>query len=517
MKSLPVLALAAACTTSADVTVTPSTANVLTCATQQFTADRAVTWSASPGTIDDAGLYSSPLTTPAPASATITATASDATGTASVALATAFPGAPAAIPGSWSTAVVGTVGVYQHGIAANGARAYAAWQDNPDGETHVALRVARSDDGGATWGAPVAAASADLLDGAGSQWLECAAVAVDAGDPDVVYAIARISGPNSLGAAVDDDEDSTLVFAVSEDGGATFGQSVLRTGIIGYCPDVASPAADTVVVEDPVDVCDKDMWVWSDAHRGAGFATGAPVPNSAPGGEVYYLADGATSGLDESDGRDCSDAAKVNLESDGTTDAGGDATEAPRLFTDGAGRVCVSYIGDTTTQSVSHAYAQCSTDAGATFGPLVALDPGAAAGGSVHSQATGALGPAGAAAVAFVRGGGIYVALSTDSGATFAAPIALPAYQGLGAINPSPYYDADGILWLAYRSVDGDGNADHVVVDKSCDGGASWSGPVLVDSSSKWPALVGTTGDAPHLAATGASATSVFALDAEDR
>src|SRR3954454_15129674 len=62
----------AACTDDPKpiVTVAPASANVLTCSTTQLAAtvtqgtDPSVTWSASPGTVDASGLYTSPMTTP---------------------------------------------------------------------------------------------------------------------------------------------------------------------------------------------------------------------------------------------------------------------------------------------------------------------------------------------------------------------------------------------------------------------------------------------------------------------
>jgi hypothetical protein len=90
------------------------------------------------------------------------------------------------------------------------------------------------------------------------------------------------------------------------------------------------------------------------------------------------------------------------------------------------------------------------------------------------------------------------------------------------ALNVTLVYDATGILWVAYRIDDGD-VSDRVVVDKSCDGGATWSGSVLVNGTEqqiidatfpnmKWPALLATTGKAPRLMATGTDTTNVFDL-----
>lgn len=541
------LALLVACTNnppSPTVTVTPATADVLTCSTAQLAAtvmhetDQSVTWTASPGTIDANGLYTSPMTTPMPATATVVATsvaAPDVSGDAQLTLATAFPSAAVALAGTpGNSGALGTEGVFQHQVVARGQRAYAVWPVNPANGTSVSLHVARSDDGGATFDAGVDAFTAMLKAPMTTtdSWIECPSVAIDAGNPDVIYAVARISAANSLGAAVGNTTDATLIFAVSSDGGATFTQSVLHADTpIGYCGDVISPAANAVVVTDPVDVCGKDIWVWSDSNRGAAFAQGLTGSNGG------YVANGTTTGLDEVDGRPCTDVSKVNIEQNGTTGLGGEATEAPRMFTDGAGRVCISYIGDVTGATGPtpiHSFVRCSTDLGHTFSAAISLDPTSPYGVD-HSQAVGALGPHGAAAVAWVRSldttnqqAHLFIATSTDGGATFGGATQVPTYvlpgqtADAGVLNPSVLYDADGILWIAYRVDDG-GTADRIVVDKSCDGGMTWSGAVLVNGTEaqitaatfanmKWPALLAGSGAAPNLAAWGTDHMSAFRL-----
>lgn len=64
-----------------------------------------------------------------------------------------------------------------------------------------------------------------------------------------------------------------------------------------------------------------------------------------------------------------------------------------------------------------------------------------------------------------------------------------------------------GILWIAYRAYDGSSN-DRIVVDKSCDGGKTWSGAVLVNApeppttNMRFPAFAFTPDAAPHIVAT---------------
>ena len=165
--------LTAACTNDnavmQSITVTPASADMLTCSTKQFTAavtgfdDLQVSWAASPGTIDQSGLYSSAMTQGV-ASVTATSKADPSlSASAPVTLATAFPSAPVAISSSQGTAQTGgTVGVFTHETVAQGMRAYRIWPTNPPGSGTVGLQVARSDDGGATWSASNAAMTTTL-------------------------------------------------------------------------------------------------------------------------------------------------------------------------------------------------------------------------------------------------------------------------------------------------------------------------------------------------------------------
>jgi hypothetical protein len=530
--------LLAGCTSSNDVsqtiTITPQTTNVMTCSSEQFTAavtgfdDLQVSWSANHGSVDSSGLYTSPMTVQTDASVTATSMADpDLSATAQVTLATAFPSAAHPIAGSPGTNTIsGAVGVYEHEVASKGDRVYTVWPQY--GTSSLGIKVARSDDGGATWNATTNAMPITLEPNSQAS-VECQAIAIDAGNPDVIYVTARVGAGTSLGALIGGVQESTLVLAVSSDGGATFTQTVLRsTADAGYCADVISPAPNTVIVEDPTGDCDvdKDAWVFSDTNRGAGFATGTIVSMNE------YEANGYTHGLDNADGRACDDPAKLAIEQNGTTDLGGGAVESPRLFT-ANGRVCVTYIAvqNETTATPEHTYEQCSDDLGKTFSPPIMLDP-ATPNGEIHSHSVGAFGPNNTAAVAFVHQAGqegfVYVATSTDGGATFGAPTQIPTYSLPGTNKPGPalnvtlVYDATGILWVAYRVDDG-GVSDRIVVDKSCDGGTTWSGSVLVNGTEqqitdatfanmKWPALLATTGKAPRLMATGTDTTNVFDL-----
>jgi hypothetical protein len=527
---------------SIAVTLSPAHGPVLTCSTQAMQAtvtgssNQVVGWTvtedASHGTIDPlSGLFTAPIAMPTPSTATVVATAladSKTQGTALLTLGTAFPSAARPITGSAGSSTFDT-GTFVHSVAARGNRVYAVWPDNSNGATSVSLMVARSDDGGATWTAPVAALTANLQapNVVPNSFVRCPAVAIDAGSPDVVYAIGDVAGPTDVGMLEQPlNGNQTQLIATSTDGGATWTQRTLHVAAGGdICADVTSPAPNTVTVVSPGwGGCvpgvggSRDMFVWSDASRGAGFATGTILDSPAE-----YFSDGYTHGLDNlDDDVQCTDA-HLWPEGDGGTDAAGDATESPRVLTDGAGNVCVSYIGNINHASgvmEVHAYIQCSADAGTTWTAPVVLD--GASPPQYSTSAVAAAGPNGVVTALWSSGraGGLYTATSTDGGRTFAPPSQTPhpillsgdSERSIG-LNPMIAYDAQGILWVAYRAYDG--TVDQLIVDKSCDGGQTWSGPRSIDTAGvamKFPTFALTPGAAPTLAAWADDHLATFTL-----
>jgi hypothetical protein len=524
------------------LTISPVMANVLTCTSQIFTAnvmgpdDKSVSWTVTPpstGTVDTNGKYTGPVTTPQPPTSTVTATPLadlSVSASATLTLATAFIGKSTPIGGSATTAELASrVGVYPHSVAANGKRTYVVWPSNPTSAATVSMKIARSDDGGTTWNPPRVAITAALKtpQTTTNAWMECPAVTVDPTNPDIVYVVGKITGSSSLAAGVGAD-DQTTALAVSKDGGATFTTRVLHVGSGDTCPDLTAPAANTIVVEAPAQgdcaAGEPDLRVWSDAANGAGFATGS--------GTAPYLANGLTLALaNVNKAPTC--ASRIVVAQNGPTGNGGEATEAPRLFTNGKGRLCITYVGsiipgDGTT--TTNAYVQCSDDAGRSFADPVNLDPDRAT--SIdHSSAVGAFAPDGSVAVLWTNSPDatnqkalLYLAVSKDAGRTFAAPALVPTYvvPGAGApvpvVNPAVVFDASGILWLTYRSREG--GPDRVIVDKSCDEGKTWSGAVLVNgpeasvasNGMKWPALFVTDAAAPSVVASASGALTAFAL-----
>ena len=257
------------------------------------------------------------------------------------------------------------------------------------------------------------------------------------------------------------------MFAVSTDGGATFTQTVLRVDDdrSAICADVISPAPNTVVVVDPTDDCDKDACVWSDTNRGAGFANGTVVSLNE------YEADGRTGGLDiDRRHRAAAIRRSIDVEQNGTTEIGGEATESPRLFTDGAGRVCITYIADYDGRrpaTPEHAYVQCSDDLGVTFTPRTrsirerrrrstTATRSARSARTTPRRSRGCVRP-----TRIEPGAYVFLATSSDDGTRGAPRSQVPTYVLPGttsrrpAMNPTLAYDATGILWIAYRVDDG--------------------------------------------------------------
>lgn len=519
-----------------NVAVSPKSAGALTCSTVKLSAKVTggstgkVSWSVDPagtGSIDASGLYTTPTAMPDPATVTVTATSQEDTkisGSSTLTLADAIPSTPAAIPGS---APSNRYGVYQHWVAGDGSREYAIWPLQVAGSAEARLMVAKSDDGGATWTsvAPAVDTQMDHVDDSVS-YIDCAAVAVDAGNPDVVYALAEFWFGNDLSKGVGAN-DTNLVFSVSTDGGKTFTPSVLQIGgssggpngwdSVGICPDIVSSAANTVEVLSPGGYgCDgnPDLILWSDANEGSGFDQGVLKSND-------YVANGYTTALENLNGAtSCS--GHIFPSYNGGSDASGGTVESPRAFTDGNGRLCITYVGSLDNGNGTTAintYVQCSSDAGQTFTAPTVLDPQSLP-DVEHNQANGAFGPGGDVAVVWTQADtssdNLYVATSSDGGATFGAPVNLATYVipstsgSVMALAPSVGYDASGVLWIAYDGGDG-GFYDRVIVDKSCDNGKTWNGPVLVNgpegsiADMRWPALVPSRGAAPTLMTTAKS------------
>ena len=118
----------------------------------------------------------------------------------------------------------------------------------------------------------------------------------------------------------------------------------------------------------------------------------------------------------------------------------------------------------------------------------------------------------------------IYFAVVLPSGAIRVGERRITDAAGY-SLRPSLVHDGSGYglawednrSWLAYHVYDG-ASHDRVVVDKSCDFGQTWSGAVLVNgpegsiTDMLVPALVPTSGSAPHLVATAVDHLAYFSL-----
>lgn len=487
------LVLASACSSSPNppmqdpLAVLPAAAQVPTCRAQAFASNAAdlgetVAWSvAGGGTIDAAtGLYHAPIQVPDPATATVTATAGAQHATAAIALATAFPG-PLLALGTAATEAA-TAPNAARLLAVSGARAYALVQTE---RAAFAVSLVRSDDGGATWSAPLPIATFD-----GPAALVGTALAIDAGDPDLVYATLRVDGGAPTTATIagvgSDQAGSHLALLVSRDAGATWTEHALFGGGNGDVdePDVVSPAPNTVVVTAALPWADstsgeqgEGVLVWRDDRAGDGFATPTVGDNGYDAywtPEVEELRNGASETIER------------NAHGHG-----------PHLATNGAGVVCLTYAEQSLAHNEVAAHVQCSTNAGKAWGP----DAVVATGGddTELERPRLAISPDGKTlAVTFnavAAPAKNLLVVSTDGGATWGTAHGLPALDdGMGGtaatVWSEPALSTYGELWVARQLLD----TSQIAFDKSCDGGATWSGTIVLDDGKPFvePMLVST-------------------------
>lgn len=463
------------------VTVSPSPADLLTCTQTTFKAgvtgvqDASVDWSllANPttgtGSIDAKGVYTAPLTVPAKASIVVEATSKadpTAKADANVTLATAHVSPPIDVTGALHP---DNGGNYTRWVAKNGARVYAVAL-YADAMGNSRLDVVRSDDGGAT---TKVMGNANLLPDP-TLAVTHAAIAVDPKDPDLVY-VAYKTGHGSEGwtkiSQVGSDAGGSIILATSHDGGKTFTGSLVWSGGNGYCNylDLVASAPNTMTL-----VCPSGGWGELDGHAlnvdtFVSDQAGADLDGNTTQGDfvqgVRY--DGLSS-------------VPFYIVVQNTANAGA------VLTTDGAGRVCATYIAELKTSDPYAIYVQCSKDAGKTFSAPVlvgAPDPLLAVGAAPHL----AFGPKNDVAVVYANNNGDgFVAWSHDFGASFGQPVKVPNYilpDGTASEfeHGALAYQGD-VLWVSHYAFDG-GGQDRVVIDKTCDGGQSWSGSLLVNGA----------------------------------
>jgi hypothetical protein len=363
--------------------------------------------------------------------------------------------------------------------------------------------VWRSADGGKTF-QPTTATTPPM---SGMAVLDEVSIAVDAGNPDIVYVAFEFSDQNGLAGTLTGDYSTPcptggtgcggLGLFVSKDAGATFSFVLLEDpgGTAGDAsgPDVVSPAPNVVIVSAPSDATTPgdigDTYIeaeatgfsiFSDATNGAGI-----VPH-APPSSTTALADAGTTYIQRS----------VNT---------GETTDTTHMFY-ASGVVCVSYVAVMSTALLKEPRVRCSTDNGKTFGAEIKplADAGNTSNGTVlvngalsfdATTNTGMLAvswgdetdntvhvataPVGAGAVPSAK----FMLFSTGTG-TLPAP-APPSGQSaavpMGALDADVRFDEYGALWLAYETLNGD-LSNGIAIDKSCDG-QSWSGAMFANLS----------------------------------
>ena len=308
------------------LTVSPTTANVLTCSTLQFTETGGVGdggWSVAPatasGAIASSGDYTAPLVAPTAPAVTITYATATASASAQIQVATAFVGAAAAVP---ITATDNSLNVpFEHQFAANGSHVYAGVMAQTSSSSPLLeADIFRSTDDGKTFTGPVAYHTGNL---------SCATVAVDSGNADVVY-LAYLAGHGDSTS----NTGQTLRLAVSSDGAQTFpveydlADSVNSIAPL-ICPDVTSPSAGHVIVAGVVtDATTAHVATFVSTNQGAGIG---PVSQEGTAGTVNP--DGGALAPSDTNG---ASATTCNILSNG---GGG----SPRVFSNGAGAACIAF------------------------------------------------------------------------------------------------------------------------------------------------------------------------------
>ncbi len=462
------------------VTVTPAPANLLTCTTTKFaaavagTTDTAVAWGVAPspagGAIAQDGTYTSPMTVPSPATATVTATSHanpTISGSAQVTLATVHPGAPSVLP----LAAGSDTEQYHHRVAISGSYGYAVRSHLDTSSGKDSIQVSVSSNGGATWGQSKNIFDADPA----AVTTACAAVAVDPGDPKTAYVVYYDTGAGCT-SATSTGNDSRWVLAVTKDGGGTFTHHVLADGATA-CPDVVAPSPGHVVVSGAGrNSNDANMTFFSSAVKGDDL----DAPSACPANAIATN----TTAFD------------MMYTHIGVNGGSGYGEEAPRLFTDGKGNTCIAFEGylPSPAAAVDVPWVSCSKD-GVTWSTPVQISTDTS---SDAHLTQGAFGAGGELTVAWIQEDGSGASSATVRFATSPGLDTSGAPKAFGTPQKRPQfvipessqnavpqdftlvYEGDTLFVAAAFGTSG---IAHVVVDKTCDPAqAIWSGAVVVNA-----------------------------------
>jgi hypothetical protein len=416
-------------------------------------------WSVSgTGTISMSGVYTAPKT---PGTATVAYTEAGVTGRANVTSATAFIGLPRTVAIQMNPNSVPTK-PYEKVFAANGNTVYATviGPNDPTWNTAEEVDFYASTDAGRTFTGPTHYHTGDLT---------CAVLTVDAVSPNIVYFAFYTGHGDSTG-----NTGGTLRLAVSTDGAQTFPHEYVLAdsynSIVSLiCPDVASPAKGTVIVSGGLGGGGNAAWIgtWR------GTANGKTIGPIGTPGTMYNMGGTFTSTTETNMGS----ATGCDIYDDGS---GG----SPRLASNAIGHACIvfQHIQEAQCGALSNAVmVQCSSDSGATWTTPVKLTDNTIQ----NDVPVLAVSPAGYVAVVYQQNinsnAEAFIAISKDGGRTFhTVQYPTASWQGLDATGagvelPAVRWETDEILWFSASMGD---NSDLLLVDKTCDDGASWSGAV---------------------------------------
>ncbi|HEY5241224.1 MAG TPA: sialidase family protein [Polyangiaceae bacterium] len=487
-------------TEGGSLTVSPTTANVLTCGSLQLTATGGTgspAWSVSPssgaGSVSSSGDYAAPTVAPASPGVTVTCTEGAQMASASLQVATGFPGAPVPVPIGGNTSAPGSNVPFEHVFSASGSTIYAGVQgplvDNDSGgQAYLDMQVYSSTDNGKTFTGPTQFHTGNL---------SCGTVAVDPGDASVVYLVYTAGHGDSTS-----NTGTTVRLAVSTDGAKTFpNEYVIADNVNGLsnliCPDVSSPSPDHVIV-----TAVGGTWVDGDPTWAATWVSGNRGANIGPvagddGLEPANPDGGTYSGSDTNGGT----AQSCDIASNGNG-------WGPRVFSNGKGDACVVYeyegsCAPTYPSPAGEIFVQCSTNSGTTWtAPLPLVGPSPT---GMKSHPTGSVSPSGNVAVTWIdsvfddAGTGldqVFVAISKNGGTTFGKAIQYVLPPSLGDSyttgDPVVAWENDDVLWLSQTIPINNGPS--ILVDKTCDDGATWSGAVSLGPGYATSPFVGLAG-----------------------
>ena len=406
--------------------------------------------------------------------ATLTYTVNNVPSTYDIDVATAFVGPPAILPVATVNANTFLTVPFERRFAASGSNVYAAFIDSAG----MAIDVFASTDNGKTFVGTTYPTGQGSFGSAGGS----ATVAVDPGNPAVVYLAYTTTLPNDNGNGI------TVRLAVSTDGAKTFPHEyvIAESGNFGTfpgyaTPDVVSPSPGHVIVT-TIGFVNANSMVDEGAEVFASGNQGANIGPESFGGGV------GDAGLPLYGGTNRNLAPPYCNRIDG--DTGGPI--GARVFSNGQGSACIVYRVDTPSMNCLPSggiIVQCSTDSGMTWSaPTTVTQPA----GNTNVLVTGAMSPSGNIALTWMDAttlGGtgpqteVWLATSTVAAQVLGQPFKTFQYPtasrvaAAGTINaatslPTVQWQSDHVLWLSQTVSTG----GFVLVDKTCDDGATWSG-----------------------------------------